>query len=275
MAYGGPNLAVKTAKEYLGIPIHNYAVVNFNGFKKIVDVLGGVEMNIEKRMYYRDRAGGFTIDIGPGIQVLDGEKAEEFVRYRQYPEGDVARVKAQQKFLEALAKTVLRPNTLLKLPKIMETVQESVQTDISPMEMAGLANFARQIKQDDIKMHMLPGEGKYISGVSYFIPYQSEMNELIDQIFYDDGYINVAVLNGNGSQGIANKVAKQLEAEGFKVVEISNADNFDYEVTTILYPKEKKDDAKKIAQIFNKAEMQEETKDDTDLPTVIIGKDVN
>jgi hypothetical protein len=107
-------------------------------------------------------------------------------------------------------------------------------------------------------MFTLPGEGKYISGISYFIPYQSSMDDMIQDIFFDDDNIQVAVLNGSGEAGIASKVAKQLEAIGFKVVKVANADSFDYETTTILYPRDKKVDADKIAQVFTDTKVIEE-----------------
>ncbi|MDI3480465.1 MAG: polyisoprenyl-teichoic acid--peptidoglycan teichoic acid transferase [Tepidanaerobacteraceae bacterium] len=275
MAFGGPNLAVKTVKDLLDVPIHNYVVVNYKGFKEIIDALGGVEINIEKPMKYDDNAGNLHIDLKPGLQVLDGDKAEQYVRYRHYPGGDLDRIKAQQKFIDAVAKTLLRPSTLLKLPKIINTIQENVQTDMQPLEIASLANLARQVSTDNIEMFMLPGEAKYISGISYFIPYKSQMEELVDNIFFDGGYSKVAVLNGNGSSGIASRIARILEQNGFKVVKIANADSFDYETTTILYPKEKKDDAEKIAKIFTNAKLKEESQLQAGLTTVIVGKDIN
>lgn len=276
MAYGGADLALKTVKDFLGVPIHNYVVVKLSSFRNIVEALGGIEMDIKEEMKYTDPSvGGVRINIQPGKQILDGDKAEQFVRYREYPDADIGRVKAQQQFMEALAKTALRPSTLLKLPKIIDVIQDNIETDIQPLELVSLANFARQIKQEDIKMYIIPGEGKYISGVSYFIPYQTQMNELIDEIFFDDSNIKVAVLNGNGAKGIASKVANELESQGFKVVNIANADSFDYETTTIIYPKGKKDDAEKVAKILKEAKMKEEAEDSIDFPTIIVGKDVD
>ena len=276
-AFGGPDLAVKTVKDFLGVPIHNYVAVKLSSFRNIVDVLGGVEIDIKERMKYTDPVGNIYIDLHPGQQLLDGDKAEQFVRYREYPDADVGRVKAQQQFMEALIDKALRPATILKLPKIIDVVQENVETDIQPLEFASLANFGRQIKQDDIKMYIIPGEGKYISGTSYFLPFQNQMNEMIDEIFFDDGNIKVAVLNGNGAKGVASKVATELESQGFKVVTVANADSFDYDTTTILYPKDKKSDAEKIAEVLTQArlEEQEETDKRIDLPTIIVGKDVN
>lgn len=276
MAYGGADLAVKTVKDFLGVPIHNYVAIKLSSFRNIVDALGGIEMDIKEEMKYTDPSvGGVRINIQPGKQILDGEKAEEFVRYRGYPDADIGRIKAQQQFMEALIKTALRPATILKLPKLIDVVQENVETDIQPLELASLANFARQIKQENIKMYMIPGEGKYISGTSYFIPYQSQMNEMIDEIFFDDGSIKVAVLNGNGEKGIASKVASELESQGFKVVTVANADSFDYETTTIIYPSGKKSDAEKIAKVLTEARMEEGMDNSITLPTIIVGKDVN
>ena len=275
-AFGGPDLAVKTVKDFLGVPIHNYVAVKLSSFRNIVDVLGGVEIDIKERMKYTDPVGNIYIDLHPGQQLLDGDKAEQFV-IQEYPDADVGRVKAQQQFMEALIDKALRPATILKLPKIIDVVQENVETDIQPLEFASLANFGRQIKQDDIKMYIIPGEGKYISGTSYFLPFQNQMNEMIDEIFFDDGNIKVAVLNGNGAKGVASKVATELESQGFKVVTVANADSFDYDTTTILYPKDKKSDAEKIAEVLTQArlEEQEETDKRIDLPTIIVGKDVN
>jgi len=276
MAYGGADLAVKTIKDFLGVPIHNYVAIKLSSFRNIVDALGGIEMDIKEEMKYTDPSvGGVRINIQPGKQILDGEKAEEFVRYRGYPDADIGRIKAQQQFMEALIKTALRPATILKLPKLIDVVQENVETDIQPLELASLANFARQIKQENIKMYMIPGEGKYISGTSYFIPYQNQMNEMIDEIFFDDGSIKVAVLNGNGEKGIASKVASELESQGFKVVTVANADSFDYETTTIIYPSGKKSDAEKIAKVLTEARMEEGMDNSITLPTIIVGKDVN
>ena len=275
MAFGGPDLAVKTVKDFLGVPIHNYVAIKLSSFRNIVDALGGVEIDVKQRMKYSDPAGGIYIDLYPGLQVLDGDKAEQFVRFREYPDADIGRIRAQQQFMEALVKQALKPATILKIPKIIEVVQENVETDLQPLELASLANFARQIKQEDIKMYMIPGEGKYISGISYFIPYQEQMNEMIDEVFFDDGSIKVAVLNGNGQLGVASKVARELESLGFKVVSIANADSFDYETTTIIYPSGKKSDAEKIAEVLTEARMEEGADDSITLPTIIVGKDVN
>ncbi|KXG74624.1 Regulatory protein MsrR [Fervidicola ferrireducens] len=274
MAYGGPELAVRTVKDLLGVPIHNYVTINYSGFRKIVDAMGGVEINIERRMKYVDKAGGLRIDLEPGLQVLDGEKAEQFVRFRQYPEGDLGRIKAQQKFLEAAVKSFFKPSTILRLPQIVKAVQETVRTDIEPSNMVKLANLAMQIGQDNIKMYILPGEGRYIGGISYFIPYESQMRQVVKEVFFgENANVKVAVLNGSGYAGLASKVAEKLEEMGFTVVRVANADSFDYDTTTIIYPSDMREYAEKLAKVFESARMQEENAPGEDLTTIIVGKD--
>jgi len=274
MAFGGPKLAVETVSKLLNVPVHYYVTVNYEGFKKIVDAIGGVEIEIDRRMKYDDNAGNLHIDLKPGLQVLDGEKAEQFVRFRHYPEGDIARIKAQQKFVKATVKALLKPANIFKIPKLIEIVQENVKTDMSPMDMIKLANFARQLSEEDIETYTLPGLGQYIGGVSYFIPEENKVRELIDEICYNKNGIKVAVLNGSGYSGVASEIAKKLESMGFTVVKIANADSFDYDTTTVLYPKEKPEYAKEIAKILNNPVIKEDEDSQDDITTIILGKDI-
>ncbi|MGB9839330.1 LCP family protein [Thermovenabulum sp.] len=274
MAFGGPDLAVDVVSKLLNVPVHYYVTVNYEGFKKIVDAIGGVEIEIDRRMKYDDNAGNLHIDLKPGLQVLDGEKAEQFVRFRHYPEGDIARVRAQQKFLKATAKALLQPANILKIPRLIQIVQENVKTDISPVNLVKLANFARQLKEEDVETYTLPGTGQYIGGVSYFIPEEEKVKELVNAIFYDKNGIKVAVLNGSGYSGVANEIAKKLESMGFTVVKVANADSFDYDTTTVLYPKEKPEYAKEISKVLNNPILKEDENSNDDVATIILGKDI-
>jgi len=248
-------------------------VVKLSSFRQIVDALDGVEMTLEERLKYDDYAGGLHIDLHPGSQTLDGDKAEQLVRFRMYTEGDLERVRVQQQFMRALTKTVLKPSTILKLPKIMEVVQNNIETSLEPFEILGMANLARQLKTDDIAMYILPGEGKYISGISYFIPENGKMYKMVEEIFFDDSPLKVAVLNGSGTSGLAGKVADKLKSKGYSVVEVSNADHFDYENTTIIYPKKYKSDAEKLAKLFDDVQIKED--EEGKLTTVIVGRKSN
>ena len=104
-AFGGRELTQKIIEQFLGVPIHHYVLIDTRAFERIIDAVGGVDINVEKRMFYEDPwddNGGLVIDLYPGEQHLDGYGAEQYVRYRD-GEGDLGRIRRQQKFMGALA----------------------------------------------------------------------------------------------------------------------------------------------------------------------------
>ena len=169
-AYGGQKLTRETVQDFLGIKLNNYVVVDFQGFKGLVDAVGGVDINVEKRMYYYDPYDGFEIDLRPGMQHMDGKTAMQYVRYRD-EEGDIGRIRRQQKFLMALYKHIASKNIIAKIPGISKQSMSMVKTDLSLKEMVELGNVMRDmVEKDGLKMSMVPGEPEYIDGISYWIP---------------------------------------------------------------------------------------------------------
>ena len=169
-AYGGQKLTRETVQDFLGIKLNNYVVVDFQGFKGLVDAVGGVDINVEKRMYYYDPYDGFEIDLRPGMQHMDGKTAMQYVRYRD-EEGDIGRIRRQQKFLMALYKHIASKNIIAKIPGVSKQIMSMVKTDLSLKEMVELGNVMREmVEKDGLKMSMVPGEPEYIDGISYWIP---------------------------------------------------------------------------------------------------------
>ena len=169
-AYGGQKLTRETVQDFLGIKLNNYVVVDFQGFKGLVDAVGGVDINVEKRMYYYDPYDGFEIDLRPGMQHMDGKTAMQYVRYRD-EEGDIGRIRRQQKFLMALYKHIASKNIIAKIPGVSKQIMSMVKTDLSLKEMVELGNVMRDmVEKDGLKMSMVPGEPEYIDGISYWIP---------------------------------------------------------------------------------------------------------
>ena len=169
-AYGGQKLTRETVQDFLGIKLNNYVVVDFQGFKGLVDAVGGVDINVEKRMYYYDPYDGFEIDLRPGMQHMDGKTAMQYVRYRD-EEGDIGRIRRQQKFLMALYKHIASKNIIAKIPGISKQIMSMVKTDLSLKEMVELGNVMRDmVEKEGLKMSMVPGEPEYIDGISYWIP---------------------------------------------------------------------------------------------------------
>jgi cell envelope-related function transcriptional attenuator common domain len=169
-AYGGHKLTQETVQDFLGIKLNNYVVVDFQGFKGLVDAVGGVDINVEKRMYYYDTYSGFEIDLKPGKQHLDGKTAMQYVRYRD-EEGDIGRIRRQQKFMMALYQQIASKNIIAKVPGVTKQIMSMIKTDLSLKEMVELGNVMRDMmEKDGLKMSVVPGEPKYIDGISYWIP---------------------------------------------------------------------------------------------------------
>ena len=170
-AYGGAFLTKQIVEKTLNIKIDNYIVLNFQAFKNAVDKLGGVDINLEKNMYYRDDydgENGLLIDLKKGQQHLDGEKAMEYVRYRD-EEGDIGRVKRQQTFLAAIVSRLTSVETIPKLPSLIKDVFGSIKTDLKFDEFISYLSYLRPNQSFQIKSLMVDGKPQEIDGLSYWI----------------------------------------------------------------------------------------------------------
>lgn len=156
--YGGVDLVKKVVSDMLNVEIDYYIKTNFEGFKQVIDTLGGVDIEVEKRMLYRDPTDGTYINLKPGLQHLDGKKALDYVRFRHDALGDVGRTQRQQHFLKAVAEAALKPSVVVKLPQLMKDINQAVQTDMSVSEMAKYASMARDFGQLEIVSQTLPGQ---------------------------------------------------------------------------------------------------------------------
>ena len=194
-AYGGHKLTQQTVEELLGIPIDHYVLINFKGFQKIVDAIGGVDIDVEKRMYYEDPydgPNGFVIDLRPGVQHMDGRTAIQYVRYRD-EEGDIGRIQRQQKFIKALFKEVASPAIITKVPAIIREVSSTISTDMSTTEMINLAQILNDAYKQGLKTDMVPGKPAYIDDVSYWLPDLMALRQHIAQtlgVAMDEKYLN-------------------------------------------------------------------------------------
>ena len=171
-AYGGYELTQDTVEDLIGVHMEHHILINIKSFKKIIDAIGGVDINVEKRMYYEDvwdDDGGLLIDLQPGLQHMDGDTAITYVRYRD-EEGDIGRIRRQQKFMQAVMDKVTSPAIIPRIPSIIKEVVGSVQTDLSVKQLIEFATSLKDAQKSGLQAEMLPGKPMYIDGVSYWIP---------------------------------------------------------------------------------------------------------
>lgn len=176
-AYGGEPLAEKTVENFLGIDIDHYVIINVKSFVKIIDAIGGLDIDVEKRMYYEDPwddDGGLIIDLYPGMQHMDGKTAVTYVRYRD-EEGDIGRIHRQQKFMEACMDKIVSPEIVTKIPAVVREVIEAIDTDMTFRQLLEIAGALKAAQQNGLQTEMVPGYPLYIDGISYWIPDVEEL----------------------------------------------------------------------------------------------------
>ena len=181
-AEGGHKLTRDTVENLLGIRVDNYVVIDFGGFESLVDVIGGVDINVEKRMYYYDPYADFRIDLQPGVQHMDGKTAIQYVRYRD-SEGDIGRIRRQQKFMLAVYRKIASTDILTRIPGLAKQITSMIQTDLSMKEMIELGKALHGMAEGGgLKMAMVPGTPEYIDGISYWIPNIPKLRQLMVQM---------------------------------------------------------------------------------------------
>ncbi len=204
-AYGGEKLTKQTVEDFLGVNIDYYIIINTRSFIKIIDAIGGIDINVEKRMYYEDPwddDGGLLIDLKPGLQHMDGKTAVTYVRYRD-EEGDIGRIKRQQKFMQACMDQFTNPSILMKLPTIIQEIMGSVRTDLSMRQLLEFAGTLKSAQKYGLRTDMVPGRPLYIEGISYWIPDISEMRFILAE--------GLGIQVSNSMRSSFERVAREYE----------------------------------------------------------------
>lgn len=165
-AFGGPALLKKTLEDYLSIKIDRYATIDFDGFRKIIDELGGVEVTVKKRMKYTDPSDGTNIDLYPGKQILNGKQALDYARYRKsdvgHEDSDYERIARQQEIIRALANKGGSMDAFLKAFKLMEILGKHIKTDLTQNEISSLLVTYYDPKKNHITTETIRGRDERI-----------------------------------------------------------------------------------------------------------------
>jgi LCP family protein required for cell wall assembly len=247
-AFGGPQLMIETVRDFTGLPINHFVEIDFQGFKDIVNALGGVKMHIEKAIH--DKYAG---DVPAGDVVLNGDQALALVRARHdvkaVPEGDLDRVKNQRSFLQAMLSTISHQRNPFKAMKVVDAVSKDVKTDLTFLKMLSLG---RKLKGGNLQMSTVPGSAKIVGGLWYYIANTTEFQRMLESFKSKQevpsentnqanataetgrSAIKVSVLNGSGTQGLARTVGDRLTRLGYASVAVGNAAD-KYSRTTVYY----------------------------------------
>lgn len=286
LALGGPALAVETVSDLAGVPIAHYAELNFDGFREVVDSLGGIEVDVPIEI--NDPEAGGHLDAG--LQTLNGDQALILCRsrhaYDEYGAGDLYRAANQRVVLSAIAQKLLASDPIT-IANSISALSSNVTTDLSVEEIIAIAQGMRGMSGSDIYTSSVPTVSEYIGDGWYEIVQEDEWEDMMDRI--DSGLppsatdvideatgtvmsssgdgaaaatsksgnhaVNrkaaIGLRNGNGQSGICVEAEKVLNGLGYTEVESRNADSFDYPNTIIVYKEDKyAADAEVIAKEF-------------------------
>lgn len=177
-AFGQAPLLVETVEHFTGVPVDGYVGLNYRAFKDIVDLLGGVEFDVDRVITCRG------LRLEPGRQHLDGDAAFALVSFRNEPMGDIGRVRRQQRFIKAVAGSA-RQSSLDQLFYIMLAAWDNLDTDISFPEAVTLSRRLSGITEENMAMELVPGCFYNRNGVSYWRPYLDETGKVIQDLFFN------------------------------------------------------------------------------------------
>ena len=177
--------AVHALKEFyesaLCVKIDYCLCVDTAGFRDVIDAIGGVDFNVPMDMHYEDPEQGLYIHLNAGYQHLDGDKAEQFVRYRAgYAEGDIGRLNAQKRFLTAAAYQLQDRMSLQTLVDLSGVVLEYMTTDLNVAEAAYFAKEAYSVTKADISFVTLPGAATWSDSMSVYVLYKENVRRLVN-----------------------------------------------------------------------------------------------
>jgi LCP family protein required for cell wall assembly len=166
-AFGGMDAIRQDLPPLLGGPVDRYLKVNLRAVQRVADVLGGVEVDVPKRMVYADNSQGLYIDLYPGRQLLKGEALEGFLRYRNDEHGDLGRMDRQKLVLAEIFRKLASPSSLPQLPQLMAIAGDDVKTDLSLLELGQLITAMAGTK---LSTNQIPGRLFWHNDLSYWMP---------------------------------------------------------------------------------------------------------
>ena len=162
---GGEEEVKRELSSRMGTTIHHHMIVNLASLRQMADMLGGIEVDVPKRMYYVDNSQGLMIDLQPGRQILKGRDLEGFLRFRHDEAGDIGRLERQQLALQALFHKLGRPESLVRLPSLLMASGKQIRTDLGPMELGGLVTAMGSTR---LETHRMEGRPFDRNGISYW-----------------------------------------------------------------------------------------------------------
>ena len=240
--------------DLTGLDLQYYVVVDTEALIKLVDVIGGVEFNVPIDMKYDDSKQNLHINLKAGLQVLNGEQAENLVRFRHnndgtsypasYGDNDVGRMRTQREFITQVVKQTLQLKNVVKIGEIVDIAYEYVQTNLTLSVIKDYIPYAIEFGTDNIKTGSLPGVNKKINELWFFKANKEDGKELVNEMFETNNIkeseedtianskIKIEVLNGTSINSNLSAVATTLKQKQYNILRTGNTTKSTF--TTII-----------------------------------------
>ena len=233
-----PQRTLDAVNKITGLNIKYYAMIDTVSLKKVVDAIGGVYFTVPMDMKYDDPSQKLYIDLKEGYQLLNGDKAEQLVRFRhgnnssqtyssEYGEQDLGRMRTQREFLVTAAKQILQPQNIFKIGEFIEIAHKHLETNIPLDVIKDYIPYAIEFNTENVKSEMLPGEPKQCNGVWLYIQNEKETKQIVQELFgdktetqtqaVDASNLKIEVLNGSGNKQNLEKVTNLLKENGYTI----------------------------------------------------------
>lgn len=286
---GGVPYLVSCVEQILDIKINYYGKVNYEGFREIVNILGGVDMTISQRMDYDDTAQNLHIHFKKGEVIhLDGKKAEEFFRWREnndgtgLADGDLGRIKNQQLFIQKVMDKFKSVSIVTKLPDILKAIPKYTETNMDSENILKYGLAVSKVDKNKIKFSTIQGDAVYIDGVSYVVYDEKKNSDLLAVLHNETAgstesalekrELKVQILNGTNINGAAGEVTKKLKSLGYGSVSAANGKKAQVSTVTVFGVDKKYEDYIKNDIGINNIVYEQEQGSNYDI-VVLLGDD--
>ena len=288
-----PMNTVKAVNKVTGLNLKYYVFVDTKALTEIVDAIGGVEFDVPIDMEYDDTSKDNTLHINlkKGTQKIDGNKAEQLLRFRhnndgssypkEYGDNDLGRMHTQRDFIKATLNQTIRANNIFKLNELLDIVNKHVKTNLSVSLIKDYIPYAVNFDTENLQSDMLPNESKKINEIWFVKVTDSEAEKLVNDMFFGgtkdtsngEKYITVELLNGTGDSEKLEPALKALENNGFDVVKVGNTTT--QKTSSITNRTKQEDDTiSKVKSLLNIKSKTTTGKDNVDADlTITLGKD--
>ena len=297
-----PEKTLAAVNKLTGLDIKYYVVVDTEALKALVDSIGGVYFDVPIDMKYTDKKQNLYINLKKGYQKLDGDKAEQLVRFRhnqngttystEYGDNDIGRMKTQRNFLKAIMKQTLTPTNIIKIKDFIDITKKYVKTNISFDLLKKYVPVAVNFDSENLETDTLPGTPEKCNGVWLFILDKTKtktfINELDEKLLgeqensehdnttnseQDKSKIKIEILNGSGSSSTLTKVTNSLKEKGYTVSKVGKT-NSTSKTSIINKSKVSTNITNNIKEILGVGTITSTSSDSasTDI-TIILGKD--